>query len=69
MRFHPQDAGLLFKHTDYRSGGRSHAVRSRKLVVQMINTVANYGLSFFLGQTSTRTSTDSSFLPLQSASS
>ncbi|KAI0029007.1 peroxisomal copper amine oxidase [Vararia minispora EC-137] len=39
---HEEDAGLLWKHTDYRVGGRSMAVRSRRLVVQMICTLANY---------------------------
>jgi primary-amine oxidase len=39
---HEEDAGLLWKHTDYRKGGRAHAVRSRKLVISMICTVANY---------------------------
>lgn len=43
MRFqHEEDAGLLWKHTDFRTGGRAHAVRSRKLVISMICTVANY---------------------------
>ncbi len=40
---HEEDAGLLWKHTDYRPGGRSQAVRSRRLVVQQICTLANYG--------------------------
>ncbi|PCH34866.1 hypothetical protein WOLCODRAFT_27512 [Wolfiporia cocos MD-104 SS10] len=39
---HEEDAGLLWKHTDFRTGGRSHAVRSRRLVVSMICTLANY---------------------------
>jgi len=39
---HEEDHGLLWKHTDYRVGGRSHAVRSRRLVVSMICTLANY---------------------------
>ncbi|KAI0919608.1 hypothetical protein AcV5_001627 [Taiwanofungus camphoratus] len=39
---HEEDAGLLWKHTDFRVGGRSHAVRSRRLVVSMICTLANY---------------------------
>ena len=42
---HEEDAGLLWKHTDFRVGGRSHAVRARKLIVQMICTLANYGRS------------------------
>lgn len=40
---HEEDAGLLWKHTDYRTGGRSQAVRSRRLVLQQICTLANYG--------------------------
>jgi len=40
---HEEDAGLLWKHTDYREGGRAHSVRSRRLVISMICTVANYG--------------------------
>jgi Cu2+-containing amine oxidase len=39
--------GLLWKHTDFRPGGRSHSVRSRKLVVSMICTVANYEYAFY----------------------
>ncbi|KAF8606428.1 peroxisomal copper amine oxidase [Ceratobasidium sp. AG-I] len=44
---HEEDAGLLWKHTDFRPGGRSHSVRSRKLVVSMICTVANYEYAFY----------------------
>ncbi|KAH9984351.1 copper amine oxidase [Russula vinacea] len=40
---HEEDAGLLWKHTDYRVGGRSYTVRSRRLVVSMVCTLANYG--------------------------
>ncbi|THG96534.1 hypothetical protein EW026_g5317 [Hermanssonia centrifuga] len=43
---HEEDAGLLWKHTDFRVGGRSQAVRSRRLVVQMICTLANYEYMF-----------------------
>lgn len=38
---HEQDAGIGWKHTDYRTG-RAAVVRSRELVVQSIITVANY---------------------------
>ena len=38
---HEQDAGLLWKHTNYRTG-RAAVVRNRELVVQSIITVANY---------------------------
>ncbi|KAG8219327.1 copper amine oxidase [Butyriboletus roseoflavus] len=39
---HEEDAGVLWKHTDYRPGGRSHTIRSRRLVVSMACTLANY---------------------------
>ncbi|KZV98915.1 hypothetical protein EXIGLDRAFT_669120 [Exidia glandulosa HHB12029] len=39
---HEEDAGILWKHADFRIGGRSASVRSRRLVVSMICTVANY---------------------------
>lgn len=38
---HEQDAGIGWKHTNYRTGAAS-VVRSRELVVQSIITVANY---------------------------
>ncbi|CAE6427598.1 unnamed protein product [Rhizoctonia solani] len=44
---HEEDAGLLWKHTDYRPGGRSQSVRSRKLIISMICTVANYEYAFY----------------------
>ncbi|KAF8340462.1 copper amine oxidase [Cantharellus anzutake] len=44
---HEEDAGLLWKHTDYRKNGRSMSVRSRKLTVSMIATVANYEYCFY----------------------
>ncbi|KDQ19347.1 hypothetical protein BOTBODRAFT_27929 [Botryobasidium botryosum FD-172 SS1] len=44
---HEEDAGLLWKHTDFRTGGRAHSVRSRKLVISMICTVANYEYCFY----------------------
>ncbi|TFK51348.1 hypothetical protein OE88DRAFT_1630070 [Heliocybe sulcata] len=43
---HEEDAGLLWKHSDWRQGGRSHSVRSRRLVVSMICTLANYEYVF-----------------------
>lgn len=43
---HEEDAGLLWKHTDYRPGGRAHNVRNRKLVLSMVCTVANYEYQF-----------------------
>ncbi|KAJ7287143.1 copper amine oxidase [Mycena rebaudengoi] len=39
---HEEDAGVLWKHTDYRPGGRSQTVRRRRLVVSMVCTLANY---------------------------
>jgi primary-amine oxidase len=33
---HEEDAGLLWKHTDFRPGGRGQSVRSRRLVVSMV---------------------------------
>lgn len=44
---HEEDTGLTWKHTDYRPGGRSHAVRGRKLVISMICTVANYEYAIY----------------------
>ncbi|KAI9015690.1 copper amine oxidase [Phycomyces nitens] len=48
---HEEDAGILFKHTDYRNG-RAHTVRSRRLVISQIVTVANYdyGLYYYFYQ-------------------
>ncbi|KAF5385361.1 hypothetical protein D9615_001013 [Tricholomella constricta] len=39
---HEEDDGVLWKHTDYRPGGRSQTVRRRRLVVSMVCTLANY---------------------------
>ncbi|RDB19304.1 Copper amine oxidase 1 [Hypsizygus marmoreus] len=39
---HEEDDGVLWKHTDYRPGGRSRTVRRRRLVVSMVCTLANY---------------------------
>lgn len=38
---HEQDSGLLWKHTNYRTG-RAAVVRNRELVLQTILTVSNY---------------------------
>ncbi|KAH8548994.1 copper amine oxidase [Umbelopsis sp. PMI_123] len=38
---HEEDHGLLYKHTEYRTG-RAHTVRGRRLVISHIVTVANY---------------------------
>ncbi|KAG6832431.1 hypothetical protein H0H87_001591, partial [Tephrocybe sp. NHM501043] len=39
---HEEDAGVLWKHGDYRPGGRSHTTRRRRLVISMVCTLANY---------------------------
>ncbi|KAF7784980.1 hypothetical protein Agabi119p4_1145 [Agaricus bisporus var. burnettii] len=39
---HEEDAGVLWKHTDFRPGGRTRTVRSRRLVISMACTLANY---------------------------
>jgi hypothetical protein len=39
--------GILWKHTDFRPGGRSHSVRSRRLVISMVCTVANYEYAWY----------------------
>lgn len=36
---------MLWKHSDYRPGGRTFGARSRRLVVSMCCTLANYGQS------------------------
>ncbi|OAQ89679.1 copper amine oxidase 1 [Purpureocillium lilacinum] len=42
---HEQDNGILFKHTNFRTG-RAVVTRSRELVVQFIATLANYEYVF-----------------------
>ncbi|KAG0150116.1 hypothetical protein CROQUDRAFT_38837 [Cronartium quercuum f. sp. fusiforme G11] len=44
---HEEDAGLLWKHTDFKPGGRSYSVRSRKLVISFICTIGNYDYMFY----------------------
>ena len=39
---HEEDAGILWKHTDYRSG-HAEVRRGRCLVLSFIATVVNYG--------------------------
>lgn len=50
---HEQDAGIGWKHTNYRTG-RAAVVRSRELVIQTIITVANYEyvMAFIFNQAS-----------------
>ena len=43
---HEEDAGLLWKHTDLRTG-RVEVRRSRRLVVSSISTIDNYEYGFF----------------------
>ncbi len=43
---HEEDAGLLWKHTDFRTE-RTEVRRSRKLVVSCIATVGNYEYAFY----------------------
>ncbi|KAJ6491696.1 copper amine oxidase [Mycena vitilis] len=43
---HEEDAGVLWKHTDFRPGGRSQTVRRRRLCVSMVCTLANYEYIF-----------------------
>ncbi|KAG7446167.1 uncharacterized protein BT62DRAFT_1076552 [Guyanagaster necrorhizus] len=41
---HEEDNGVLWKHTDYRPGGRGQTIRHCRLVVSMVCTLANYDL-------------------------
>jgi primary-amine oxidase len=43
---HEEDAGLLWKHTDFRTG-HVEVRRSRRLVISFIATVANYEYAFY----------------------
>lgn len=43
---HEEDNGILWKHTDWRSG-RSNTARSRRLVVSFFMTIANYDYGVF----------------------
>lgn len=43
---HEEDNGVLWKHTDWRSG-RAEVRRSRRLVISMFATVGNYDYGFF----------------------
>jgi len=43
---HEEDFGILWKHTDWRTG-RSEVRRSRRLVVSFIATIGNYEYGFF----------------------
>jgi len=38
---HEEDAGILFKHTDFRDGSCT-VTRARKLIISQIFTAANY---------------------------
>ena len=41
---HEEDAGILWKHAEYRDG-TAEVRRSRRLVISFIATVVNYGMS------------------------
>ncbi|KAI8472761.1 MAG: copper amine oxidase [Monoraphidium minutum] len=43
---HEEDAGLLWKHVEYRTG-HSESRRSRRLVLSFISTVVNYEYAFY----------------------
>jgi primary-amine oxidase len=43
---HEEDSGMLWKHTDWRSG-QSEVRRSRRLAVSMVATVGNYDYGFY----------------------
>jgi primary-amine oxidase len=43
---HEEDAGMLWKHTDWRTG-QSEVRRSRRLAVSMVATVGNYDYGFY----------------------
>ncbi|GAB4218029.1 MAG: primary-amine oxidase [Synechococcales cyanobacterium] len=43
---HEEDFGILWKHTDWRTG-RSEVRRSRRLVISFIATIGNYEYGFF----------------------
>jgi primary-amine oxidase len=42
---HEEDDGLLYKHTDWRSG-KTFTERSRRLIIQFFSTIANYDYGF-----------------------
>lgn len=43
---HEEDSGILWKHSDFRTGNKAHVVRGRKLIIQTVVTVANYEYIF-----------------------
>lgn len=43
---HEEDAGIMWKHMDYRSG-KAEVRRSRRLVLSFISTVVNYEYAFY----------------------
>jgi len=44
---HEEDAGILFKHTDFRDGSYT-VTRAQKLIISQIFTAANYEVSLCL---------------------
>lgn len=43
---HEEDAGILWKHMEYRNG-HAEVRRSRRLVISFISTVVNYEYLFY----------------------
>ena len=43
---HEEDAGMLWKHMDYRTG-HAEVRRSRRLVLSFVSTVVNYEYAFY----------------------
>lgn len=44
---HEEDAGVLWKHVEYRNG-HSEVRRSRRLVLSFVTTVVNYEYAFYI---------------------
>ncbi|PVF93842.1 amine oxidase catalytic domain-containing protein [Serendipita vermifera] len=44
---HEEDDGILWTHTEFRPGGRSRSVRSRRLVTSMVANLANYEYAWY----------------------
>ena len=64
---HEEDAGMLWKHVDWRSG-HTEVRRSRRLSLSFVCTVANYEYGFFwhFYQVSTILNDNESVNPVQS---
>jgi primary-amine oxidase len=44
---HEEDAGVLWRHTDWREGGGGEVRRSRRLVISSFSAIGNYDYGFF----------------------